>query len=318
MLGSLLIGSGFLQERTAKWISQERMACGLKKIIFDILRGLLIGVANIIPGVSGGTMMVSMGIYDTLIYCITHLFKQFKKSVATLLPYAAGMALAIVGLSFVMEWLFESYPLPTNTAFIGLILGGLPVILKRLKGKRTGLPGGALFGLFFALIVVLQLAGGSGADTQITLSVMEIIKLFAIGVIASATMVIPGVSGSMILMLLGYYNPVINAVSGLVKALAAGSWAAVMNGVGILLPFGIGIVVGIFAIAKLIEVLIAKWEGWTYCAILGLVAASPVAILIATPMSGVTWITVIMSLLTFAIGFYVAYALAGNEKKDLA
>ena len=236
----------------------------MKKTIFDILRGVLIGVANIIPGVSGGTMMVSMGIYDTLIHCITHLFKQFKKSVTTLLPYAVGMALAIVGLSFIMEWLFEYYPLPTNTAFIGLILGGLPVILKRLKGKRTGLPGVALFVLFFALIVVLQLAGGGGADTEITLSVMEIVKLFAIGVIASATMVIPGVSGSMILMLLGYYNPVINAVSGLFKALAAGSWAAVMNGVGILLPFGIGIVVGIFAIAKLIEVLVAKWEGWTY------------------------------------------------------
>ena len=67
----------------------------MKKWLLDILRGMLIGVANIIPGVSGGTMMVSMGIYDTLIYCITHLFKQFKKSVKMLLPYALGMVLAL-------------------------------------------------------------------------------------------------------------------------------------------------------------------------------------------------------------------------------
>ena len=68
------------------------------KIIREILRGVVIGVANIIPGVSGGTMMVSMGIYDTLIHCITHLFKEFKKSVKTLLPYAVGMLIGILAL----------------------------------------------------------------------------------------------------------------------------------------------------------------------------------------------------------------------------
>ena len=64
------------------------------KFVLEMLRGMVIGLANIIPGVSGGTMMVSMGIYDTLIHCITHLFKEFKKSILTLLPYAVGMVLA--------------------------------------------------------------------------------------------------------------------------------------------------------------------------------------------------------------------------------
>ena len=71
--------------------------------IGKILRGMVIGLANIIPGVSGGTMMVSMGIYDTLIHSITHLFKEFKKSILTLLPYIIGMGAAIVALSFVMK-----------------------------------------------------------------------------------------------------------------------------------------------------------------------------------------------------------------------
>ena len=90
------------------------------KLIWDILKGAVIGLANIIPGVSGGTMMVSMGIYDTLISCITHLFRQFRKSVMTLLPYAIGMVAAIVLGAFGLKAAFSSFPLPTNALFIGL------------------------------------------------------------------------------------------------------------------------------------------------------------------------------------------------------
>ncbi len=284
------------------------------KFVLEMLRGMVIGLANIIPGVSGGTMMVSMGIYDTLIHCITHLFKEFKKSILTLLPYAVGMVLAIGGLSFALKWAFAVYPLPTNTLFIGLILGGLPAILRQVKGKKKGAVGAVLFVVFFALIIVMQIFQSEHVAT-ITLSFGEVIKLFALGAVASATMVIPGVSGSMILKLLGYYEPVVTvAIPGLISGLAHGEWAAVGANVGILLPFGLGIVVGIFAIAKLIEVLLAHWEGQTYCAILGLVTASPVAILMATEMVNLSWTTLIISLLTFAIGFYVAWRLGGKEK----
>ena len=284
------------------------------KFVLEMLRGMVIGLANIIPGVSGGTMMVSMGIYDTLIHCITHLFKEFKKSILTLLPYAVGMVLAIGGLSFALKWAFAVYPLPTNTLFIGLILGGLPAILRQVKGKKKGAVGAVLFVVFFALIIVMQIFQSEHVAT-ITLSFGEVIKLFVLGAVASATMVIPGVSGSMILKLLGYYEPVVTvAIPGLISGLAHGEWAAVGANVGILLPFGLGIVVGIFAIAKLIEVLLARWEGQTYCAILGLVTASPVAILMATEMVNLSWTTLIISLLTFAIGFYIAWRLGGKEK----
>ena len=242
------------------------------------------------------------------------MFKEFKKSILTLLPYAVGMVLAIGGLSFALKWAFAVYPLPTNTLFIGLILGGLPAILRQVKGKKKGAVGAVLFVVFFALIIVMQIFQSEHVAT-ITLSFGEVIKLFMLGAVASATMVIPGVSGSMILKLLGYYEPVVTvAIPGLISGLAHGEWAAVGANVGILLPFGLGIVVGIFAIAKLIEVLLAHWEGQTYCAILGLVTASPVAILMATEMVNLSWTTLIISLLTFAIGFYVAWRLGGKEK----
>lgn len=288
------------------------------KFILELFKGMVIGLANIIPGVSGGTMMVSMGIYDTLIHCITHLFKEFKKSIRTLLPYLLGMVVAIGALSFALKWAFGNYPLPTNTLFIGLILGGLPAILRQVKGKKKGATGAVLFVAFFALIILLQVFQRENVAV-IQLSVLEVIKLFLLGALASATMVIPGVSGSMILKLLGYYEPVVTvAIPSLISGFAHGDWAAVGANLGILAPFGLGVVVGIFVIAKLIELLLARWEGPTYCAILGLVTASPVAILIATNLDNLSWGTLIVSLLTFALGFYVAWRLGGSEEKTAA
>lgn len=95
-------------------------------MIKTFIAGIIIGIANIIPGVSGGTMAVSMGIYDKLIHAVTHLFKEFKKSCLFLLPVLIGAAAAIVILSRVIEFLFDHYPLQTNLLFIGLIVGGLP------------------------------------------------------------------------------------------------------------------------------------------------------------------------------------------------
>lgn len=283
------------------------------KTIFDILRGVVIGLANIIPGVSGGTMMVSMGIYDTIIGCINSLFKDFKRCIKTLWPYALGMVLGILGLAKLITFLLETYPLPTNMAFIGLILGGLPMILKKMKGEKKGVAGVITFVLAFALVVGLKIVGGgNGADASITLSIGQMIILFFMGVIAAATMVIPGVSGSMMLMLLGYYNPIVGSVSGLVDALLSGNIGAMLSCCGVLIPFGVGVVVGIFAVAKLIEILLRHFPGPTYCAIMGLVTASPVAILLGLSYVGVTAVTVIVSIVALALGCVAAYKLGGE------
>lgn len=283
------------------------------RFIKDILRGVVIGVANIIPGVSGGTMMVSMGIYDTVIGCINGLFKDLKRCVKTLLPYVLGMALGIVGLSKLLTFLLATYPLQTNLAFIGLIFGGLPAILSQTKGDKKGLPGAVAFVAAFALVIGLQLLGeGDGREAALTLSVGQVCALFVMGVIASATMVIPGVSGSMMLMLLGYYNPIVGTVSRFADALAHLNLGEILSCCGVLVPFGIGVVVGIFAIARLIETLLRRHKGPTYCAILGLVAASPVAILMATGLSGATLLTWAAGAALLAAGFACAYKLGGE------
>ncbi len=284
------------------------------KFLFDILRGCAIGIANIIPGVSGGTLAVSMGIYDKIINSVTGLFRHFKKSVVTLLPYGIGMVLGLLGLSFIIEFLFARYPLPTILLFIGLIFGGVPALWTRIKGKKIGIPGILLFLIFFVLLTLLPvIAGEERTDLTLTVDVLTLIKLFFVGIIASATMVIPGVSGSMILMSLGYYAPILSSITNFVRAVLDFNISAALAECALLVPFGIGILVGIFAIAKLIEFLLARFETYTYCAVLGLVAASPISIFTAFQIPAPSALILVVSPIALAAGFAAAYFLGKSE-----
>ncbi len=274
----------------------------------DVLKGAVIGVANAIPGVSGGTMMVSMGIYDNIIYCITHLFKQLKESIHILFPYFLGMLVGIVGLAYAIKFLFANYPFQTCMVFIGLILGGVPMIFKKVKKEKIGLPHIIVFFVFFIAIIAMQYMGKDSKDVELVIDAVSLIKLFLVGIVASATMVIPGVSGSMMLMIMGYYNPIINAITGFVDGAVHGDWNAVWNVSASLVPFGIGVVVGIFAIAKLIEFLLARWEGLTYCAILGLVISSPVVILMGISLQ-ISMMTLLTGVFALAVGALIALKL---------
>ena len=282
------------------------------QFIKNMAKGAVIGISNIIPGVSGGTMAVTMGIYDKLIYCLTHLFKELKKSLKFLLPILLGAAVALVAGSFGIEFLFQKVPLPTNLFFIGLILGGMPMMVKKVKGEKIKAGHMLTALLFFALVAGLALMkDAEGKSADLSFSVVNVLILFLIGVIASATMVVPGISGSMILLLLGYYNPIIEQINDFIRSLTGGDWQGVLTGCGVLVPFGIGVVFGIFAIAKLIEIIFQKFPLYANWAIIGLIAASPIAVIFKNLacFSGVSIPVVLCSVITFAAGFFIAMKL---------
>lgn len=279
-------------------------------MIKNLLKGMVMGMANIIPGVSGGTMAVSMGIYDKLIHCLTHLFKEFKESIKFVLPILIGMGIALVGLSFVITPAFEHFPLQTNGLFIGLIVGGLPAVWKKVKGNKIKVSHVIAFLLFFVLVIGMAAMGETeGEAADLTLGLWPVIKLFLVGVLASATMVIPGVSGSMMLLVIGYYNPIVATIKEFVEALVAFDIPEILRCCGILVPMGIGILVGIFAIAKVIEIIFEKFPLQAFWAIIGLIAASPFAILMVSELGVITVAAVLTSIITFAIGFVVAMKL---------
>jgi len=286
----------------------------MKEFVLNIFRGMVIGLSNVIPGVSGGTMMVSMGIYDKLIMVLTHFVKKFKEAVMLVLPIGIGMILAIALFSKLFsEVLFPNYPLQTNLFFIGLIIGSLPIMYKKVKGKKIKVSSILAFALFFVLVVGMAMLGeGEDTGADITLSFMMIVKLFAVGVVAAATMVIPGVSGSMVMMILGYYTTIIDTISAFINALLAFNMAEIIACCIILAPFGIGVVVGIVAVAKLIEFIFKRYSQLAYWAIIGLVIASPFAILLMMGSVAIGVVEILTGIVMLAVGFVISMKLGGE------
>lgn len=285
----------------------------MKEFIINILKGMVVGLANIIPGVSGGTMMVSMGIYDKLIMLLTHFVKKFREAMKLLIPLAIGMLLAIALLSKVITQMFESIPLQTTLLFIGMIIGGLPVIYNKVKGKKIGVAQVIAFAIFFVLVVGLSLIGEDDSRTaDVSFSVANVVKLFLAGALAAGTMVIPGVSGSMVMMIIGYYTVIIGTISGLLDALHPFNMPGILSACGVLVPFGIGVVVGVVVIAKLIEFVLKKYSLTAYWAIIGLIVASPFAILIMMGSVTINLVNIVTGILMLAVGFLIAMKLGGE------
>ncbi len=272
-----------------------------------MLKGFLIGVANIIPGVSGGTLAITLGIYEQLIGAISHLFSKLKENILFLLPIGIGGILSILLLSHLINYTLEHFPLATTLFFLGLILGGIPLLVKKTK-KEKKKPLYFIFTIIgFAIVILLSLLKQDGTSVDLsTLTLGSYLMLFVIGIIAAATMVIPGISGSFMLMLLGYYHPIISSISNLTDK------ALMMQSIKVLVPFGVGIIIGILLIAKLLEFLFKKFEVPTYYGILGFILASAIAI--ATPLFHLvpSIIEVIIGIILFILGAGVAYKLGGE------
>lgn len=257
--------------------------------ILNLLKGVVIGIANIIPGVSGGTMAVSLGIFDRLIFAVNDLRKHPAKSLKFLLPLLVGMASGIIGFTYAVEFLLREYALPTCMAFIGLIAGGVPMLvgeyrqsLRKAKRKVTVVDAVVFLAMLLLVVCMPFFQQSKNAVTVFGVGALTLGSLFVVGVVASATMVIPGISGSLVMMILGYYHGIIGTLKSFFEAVRGMDFSGAMRYGFPLLFFGIGVIVGIFAVAKLLKFLFERLACTTYSGILGLVAASPVAILYNT------------------------------------
>lgn len=293
--------------------------------IWMIIKGMIIGITNVIPGVSGGTMAVSFGIYDDVIHAVTHVRKEFKQSAKVLGPLLIGAVLGVAGFSYFIELLLDQYTLATAVAFIGLILGGLPILWKSFKQslnqekKSMNFVHLIFFFVFFGIVTWMAFAetGGTGAQS-ISLNFGSLLALFLVGLISAAAMVIPGVSGSLLMLILGYYYAVIFTINQFTGALSGFDLNTLLPFGTLLGAYAVGMLLGIILISKAIDYFFQTKPTYTYASILGLVVASPIAILtntssIADLQSGRSiWyylLTVILGVVCFAL----TYALGKTE-----
>lgn len=291
----------------------------MKKIKENIIlgvKGFIMGIANIIPGVSGGTLALTLGIYERFIGAISHFFSNLTENIKFLLPIAIGLGLAILSMSRVIDYSYEHFPIPTTLFFVGLVIGGIPMLYHKVKGKKEGkqISSWIILLMTFSLVIVMAFADQLfGTTAKVNLSGLDLwgyIILFFVGMIAAATMVIPGVSGSLVLMLLGYYYPILKVVKSLTKFENLGENIMIAG------IFGVGVLVGIVLISKIIEFLLKKFETKTYYGVLGFIFASILAIPISTYNEVENLVfsvpQILIGIIFMAIGGLIAYKL-GDE-----
>ena len=408
-----------------------------KKIInwiVAVLKGTLVGLAIVIPGVSGGSMLLTIGVYEDAVSITSKDKARRRAAIKKLIPYAVGIVLGVVALSFVVTWLLANFEFLTILLFSGLILGSLPMLFKNIKGHKVK-PGYILVALVMIALMVLlpylnsntsesfkklsaadtlsvgervvltesgedsltvhngdtsvsvweiksaggtfgkpsdgyqlrsgadkklflQLSGGAfltvekenasvfdlqmNADGTLTITardsgetltspayravdalhngVWSALLALLLGFIAAGTMIVPGISGSMVMLVLGYYYSVMTHLKSAVVCLFTLNFAAMGPHLLVLIPFGIGIILGLLIVSKAIRWLLDKHPTPTYYGILALMLASPYAIFLKAKCFGpafgaslAQWWFIPAAVLCLAAGFVVSYYMSKKE-----
>lgn len=266
----------------------------------SIVKGGIIGIANIIPGVSGGSLAVSLSIYEPLLDAIGNFFKDKRKNFYVLLPIVLGAIAGILAGSKLVSYALDNFYPQTILLFVGLIFGGTSLLMRKTY-SHYNLSNLLVFLFFFALVIVINFAIPEAKNVTFDdMAIFDYLKLFIMGAIGASTMVIPGISGSFVLMLLGYYEPILKVISSLTN------FSLLKSNLLVLIPFGIGAIVGIIFISKLISKLLKTYEIKTYFAIIGFVLSSIVVLLLQLGDIKFSFGTIITCIIAFIWGYLLA------------
>lgn len=292
----------------------------LMKYIIAIIKGMLIGLAILIPGVSGGSMIMTMGIYEQAISITSKDKSVRRKAIVFMIPYVIGIALGVLLLSGVMVWCFANYPFQTAMAFIGMILGSLPMLCRQVKGKKFSFTGAIFFVLMVAIMVILPHMTGAAKEMSVDFAGAAL--GVALGFIAAGTMIVPGISGSMVMLVLGYYHSLIEHVDALKNSLFSliagkGVQSSFGSDIFILLFFGIGVLLGLLVVSRGIKWLLNHKPVPTYYAIMGLMISSPYPIILKSEFTAsiLTPVNVITGIVVLVLGFGLAMFLDLQDSK---
>lgn len=238
-----------------------------------LLGGTLMGLANLVPGISGGTMLLAAGIYPRFIEALADLSSlRFRKSSIFVLGIV-GMAAAtaiILGAGPVKDAVVE-HRWAMYSLFIGLTLGGVPVLWQMTRPATGAFWVGMLMGLIVMVALAWLQIGGSGSAAQRE----GVAMMFVAGVAGASAMILPGVSGGYLLLVLGVYVPVLAAIDALKQALRAGDIASASDPIlGVILPVGVGVGIGVLVVSNLLRVVLERYEQPTLGVLMGLLVGA--------------------------------------------
>ena len=292
-----------------------------KNWLINILHGALMGLAFIVPGISGGALAVIFKFYDKLIDAISNLFKKFKESFLYLLPIGIGVVLSVAILIYPLKLAFEYILFTIIALFAGFILGSMPGLFDNVKQSKFK----PLYILIFIIPFLISVGLGvlsvvlkfDIAEPFTTFPWWLYLVMLPIGFILSLTVVIPGVSGSAFLITIGFYNPIINIITDIFK----GDFTNIGPAIGIFFMALVGFVIGFFSVAKLMSFLLKKYAVPTMYGIIGFVAGSIIALFVNNDIFAYyplllerQW-EIYVGVITFIAGLIASYLLVRYGRK---
>lgn len=276
------------------------------------LKGLAIGTAAIIPGISGGTIAFMLGVYDSLIHSIVNIKHHFKQSITVLIPTGLGIVVAIGALTFPMGLALEVAPLPTVSLFAGLILGSLPTLRKALPQTFTITDWIYIFipAFIAVLLGVFSVIGELDASAILEeANFVPKLTLLVVGFLGVSAFVIPGISGSMLLLTIGFYEPVLNSLERLIENIL--NFQDLIPEVINFSLLGLGALIGFVVISLLMSILLKKYKNQIHLAIYGFIVGSIGAIFynykIVPVYADLDLFGLLISIVTLCIGAAISY-----------
>lgn len=255
----------------------------------NIIKGIFIGAGAIVPGVSSGVLCVIFGIYEKLLDSVLNFFKDIRHNIKFLFPIALGVGIGVLLFSNILNYLLYEFPIQTKSIFIGLIIGTIPSLIKEVNEKEKFKSQNVVYLLIALAIGIITVVLENRMSIVSNIDGMNIMYLVMCGAIMSIGIVVPGVSSTIILMLLGVYSVYLQSVANLYLP--------------VLIPLGIGLILGSIIVMKLTKKLLENYYAKTFYSIIGFTIGS---IFVLLPQ-GMTLMETILCVLCVILGIYISH-----------
>ncbi|NLK68523.1 MAG: DUF368 domain-containing protein [Clostridiaceae bacterium] len=248
------------------------------KSLVNIIKGVVIGIATLVPGVSGGTMAIILGLYDDIIRSISSFFSDIKKNTVFIVTVGIGGAIGMFGFSWIMKYLLSNFKFPMIYFFMGVIFGGIPLLYEKANAGTKRKTDIIYFILGFVIILIMTFNVGTIVNLANSTGILQFLFLFLAGIIIAVALILPGISTSFMLLAIGLYDIFIDAVSNLKFAY--------------LIPIGLGTFFGVLATTRVLENCMNNKPRPTYLLILGFVLGSVLQVFPGLPEGFYTLISI--------------------------
>lgn len=273
------------------------------KLIKLAIQGFIIGIGKIIPGVSGAMFAMMFGVYEKALKIISNLRKELKGNVIFMLVLGSSILLAIIFGSNIIKKCLDNYYIQTMFLFIGMMIAGIKPLFNNIKGKKIENKSKLITLLIVILLIVISLVDFQGGQEEIPKNLFSITMLFISGFLDALATIVPGICGTALLMILGYYDTVISSLGSIFD------FSILSYNLFVLIPFLAGMIVGVVIVSKVINYLFTNYKIETYFAILAFAIASILILFIKTIIVPFEIFDLIISIVLFIIGFIIVHFL---------